>query len=429
MASVHCPAGINSDVGAFSNIKSELGVNNGQKIETKSVIKLKRRTNLKQILKKDSKRFLIKYDFDLQGDTVVVGKNCILDFRGGSINNGVIVGQATEISFREKPIFSKINISGTWNVPFLSSKIFKDYTEDNVLDQLFNLTDSHVQNKVVIEDGTYYVSISRNNEGALLPQSNTEIELKGSIVIRPNAFISYHIMSIMGVKNLYLHGNGMIIGDMYKHIYDEKTSSEWGHGLVIRGSENVLVEGITIKDCTGDCCSVGSIASYDIYKPVPFGTPSYKIELKNCKFENSRRQGLTIGFATDVVVDSCEFTGIYRTYKGTEPGAGIDIEPDNVGVKTINRGCDAANIIIKNSSFTRLRLGVLAWKTDSTEDTRNYNGLRVENCKFDDILRNNVFIAGFKDAVVKSCVSRKIRWGVGFNNCENSYEEDCKIVN
>lgn len=428
MASVHCPAGINSNVGAFSNIKSELDVNNGQKIETKSVIKLKRRTNLKQILKKDSKRFLIKYDFDLQGDTVVVGKNCILDFRGGSINNGAVVGQATEISFREKPIFSKINISGTWNVPVVSSRMFEDIDRDNVLAQVFNLTDSLIHNKVIIEDGKYYVSVSSNNEGAILPKSNTEIDLNGTIAIRSNPYTHYQIISVMGVKNLYIHGKGMIIGDMYEHEYQDNTSSEWGHGLVIRGSENIFVDGITIKNCTGDCCSVGAIATYDVFKPVPVGTPSYKIELRNCTFEGSRRQGLTIGFATDVIVDSCLFSGIYRTYKGTEPGAGIDIEPDNVGIKTINRGCDVANIVIRNSSFHRLRLGVLAWKTEAADDTRNYKGLRIDNCTFDDMIRNNIFLSGFKDVIVKSCISRNIRWGIGFNNCEESFEVDCKTL-
>ena len=403
--------------------------NHNGKFEKVSVVKLKKNTNLKRVLIEDSKKFLIYYDYDLQGDTIFIGKNCILDFRGGSLNNGIIVGQYTKIRGNKSSVFSKIKVSGTWNVPKLSSRLFKDCAENNVLAQLFNLTDSHIQNKVIIEKGTYYVSVSRNNEGALLPQSNTEIVLKGTVAMRPNPLISYHIFSAMGVKNIYIHGGGIIRGDMYEHEYQENTSSEWGHGLVIRGCENVLVDGITIKDCTGDCCSVGAVASYDVFKPVPVGTPSYKVELRNCKFESSRRQGLTVGFATDVIVDKCEFSGIYSTYKGTEPGAGIDIEPDNVGVKKIKRGCDVANVIIKNSSFKNLRFGVLAWKTDKEDDTRNYERLRIEKCTFDDILRNSVFIAGFKDAVVKSCESKNIRWGVGFSNCENSYEVDCKILN
>ena len=408
---------------------SEVGDNYGSEIEKLGEIKLKRRAKLKKVLRANSKRFIVRYEYDLQGDTIFVGDNCLLDFRGGCFKNGVIVGQSTKIRFQETPIFSNIIISGSWNVPYLSSKLFKDIENDNVLDQLFNLTDSLIQNKVIIEDGTYNVSVSKHNEGALLPKSNTEIVLKGRISLIPNPFSAYQIISIMGVKDLYLHGDGVIVGDMYTHEYQENSSNEWGHGLVIRGSENVIIDGITIKDCTGDCCSIGAIASYDVNKPVPVGTPSFKVELRNCTFEGSRRQGLTIGFATEVIVDNCEFSGIYRTFKGTEPGAGIDIEPDNVGVKKIERGCDVADITIKNSSFRRLRLGILAWKTEDANDTRNYKGLRIENCTFDDILRNNVFLAGFKDAVVKSCVSRNIRWGIGFSNCINAYEVDCKTVN
>ena len=73
-------------------------------------------------------------------------------------------------------------------------------------------------------------------------------------------------------------------------------------------------------------------------KAVPTGVPSINVELKNCRFESSRRQGLTITFASYVTVNNCVFDGIYNTYKGTPPGAAIDIEPDNNGTVEYDRG-------------------------------------------------------------------------------------------
>ena len=41
--------------------------------------------------------YVIKYDFDLNGEVVSMPKNCVLDFEGGSISNGKVVSNNTEI--------------------------------------------------------------------------------------------------------------------------------------------------------------------------------------------------------------------------------------------------------------------------------------------------------------------------------------------
>lgn len=40
-------------------------------------------------------KYVIKWDFDLGGESVTIPENCILEFDGGSLDNGVIVGQDT----------------------------------------------------------------------------------------------------------------------------------------------------------------------------------------------------------------------------------------------------------------------------------------------------------------------------------------------
>lgn len=40
-------------------------------------------------------KYVIKWDFDLNGETITVPENCILEFDGGSLKNGTIIGQDT----------------------------------------------------------------------------------------------------------------------------------------------------------------------------------------------------------------------------------------------------------------------------------------------------------------------------------------------
>lgn len=55
----------------------------------------------------------IRYDFDLNGETIEMKEGCILKFEGGSLNNGKIIFNETFIEAKEILIFKDISISGT----------------------------------------------------------------------------------------------------------------------------------------------------------------------------------------------------------------------------------------------------------------------------------------------------------------------------
>lgn len=57
----------------------------------------------------------IRYDFDLDGETIDVPENCVLEFDGGSFRNGKIIFDKTLIEAKEVSIFNNISISGTLN--------------------------------------------------------------------------------------------------------------------------------------------------------------------------------------------------------------------------------------------------------------------------------------------------------------------------
>lgn len=47
---------------------------------------------------KENVKYVIEYDFSLLGQTITVPKNCILEFDGGTLSNGTIIGQDTYIN-------------------------------------------------------------------------------------------------------------------------------------------------------------------------------------------------------------------------------------------------------------------------------------------------------------------------------------------
>lgn len=70
----------------------------------------------------------IQYDYDLNGQTITMPAGCVLEFDGGSLANGIIVGNNTGIIAGECQIFSfdrtQHYISGTWNIKRWNVKWF-----------------------------------------------------------------------------------------------------------------------------------------------------------------------------------------------------------------------------------------------------------------------------------------------------------------
>ena len=56
------------------------------------------RSNLgfaEQITHEEGVKYIIKWNYDLHGATITIPQNCILEFDGGVLTNGTIIGQDT----------------------------------------------------------------------------------------------------------------------------------------------------------------------------------------------------------------------------------------------------------------------------------------------------------------------------------------------
>ena len=96
------------------NLYCKSKIDNGQVV-------LSKKLNLASQLVRANTIYIIKDDFDLNDpkgeNPITIPTSCALQFKGGHINNGVLVGQDTQIDASLTKIFGdEISLVGTWNV-------------------------------------------------------------------------------------------------------------------------------------------------------------------------------------------------------------------------------------------------------------------------------------------------------------------------
>lgn len=69
------------------------------------------------MINKTNTRYIIQYDYDLNGQTINIPENCVLEFEGGSLRNGKITGNTFTIKSSECKIFEQsLEIEGYRNI-------------------------------------------------------------------------------------------------------------------------------------------------------------------------------------------------------------------------------------------------------------------------------------------------------------------------
>lgn len=189
--------------------------------------------------------------------------------------------------------------------------------------------DHGVGKRVVVPPGTFLVHgetgmADRDGDaGGLRVPSNVWLRLSPGAVLRHRATGSpaYKIVRIgHGASNVRIDGGGVVQGDRASHDFSSGGTHEWGYCLaIIGGVSNVVVENVTLRDCTGDGLSIHDR-----------GTDSSRprgLRIRNVLATNNRRQGMSIVGASGVVVEG----GRFELTSGTPPQSGIDLEPGGFG--------------------------------------------------------------------------------------------------
>jgi len=185
---------------------------------------------------------------------------------------------------------------------------------------------------VLVPDGIYMID-AVSNWGINL-KSNMTLSMTSGAILKaiPNSNNQSSVIMIHAVNNVNVIG-GTVQGERYGH---QGTTGEFGRGIrVSGGSSNILIERVTAIDAWGD--------GFDI-----FGGSS-NVTLSSVIADNNRRNGLTIGWASGVLVQN----SIFKNTHGTLPEAGIDVEP-NPGASELTNNVR----IINNEVFGNRTSGI-----------------------------------------------------------------------
>lgn len=89
--------------------------NTGVKVITEDYItNIERNVITKDMISTTDTVYEIRYDFDLDGKTITIPKNCILYFTSGNFYNGELIMDNTIVSAFDRDVLSEINISGNY---------------------------------------------------------------------------------------------------------------------------------------------------------------------------------------------------------------------------------------------------------------------------------------------------------------------------
>lgn len=254
----------------------------------------------------------------------------------------------------------------------------KGYVKDGTVDYTDYIQKAIDTNKKVIMPNFPVMTTG------IFAQSNSQIyfQKSSSLVLKPTANVRYQIISLHGVENVKIY-NPTLVGDREKHL-DSK--GEWGFGIDIRGSRNIEIFNVNISDCWGDGIvlvkTMRNIRA-GITKEKLFETE--KINIIGGIINNIRRNGITIAGGKDILLKNLLIANV----NGTNPMAGIDIEPDDSSNELQNITIE--NVKINNANVgIDLHLGQYGNQKISKSVTISCNNILVENSN------TGIYIAGYK---------------------------------
>ena len=346
-----------------------------------SIISCNAQTSLSRLSFKEGKTTIIKGVVDMKGEELVLPKDVTLKFeKGGCLKNGKITAANTSIVGFKQSIFDGVQISGEWNVKYISTDMFKDISSVNSLHNVFALASEKIENVITIPEGNYVVAANHHGMTILPVSSNTEVIINGTITMLSNDYANYYILGLKG-ENIKLHGKGEIVGDKHTHT---GTKGEWGMGVNLAKCKNVDIYDLTIRDCWGDCIYIG--------------TESTDVRINSCTLDHGRRQGISITSAGRVMIENC----IISNVGGTAPEYAIDIAP--------NKNEIIESVMIRNVKSIDCKGGFLAWGG-------------AENCSINNVELYDCYVEGATKPDYAFNTSRNIK----LDNC--SSDRNYKPIN
>lgn len=345
---------------------------------------------------KENVTFELRGAVNLNGRSFTLQNGCVLKVVSGYIANGEIKGRNTKLTVNKSSTIGVI-FNGTWNAPVIEDSFFMTnlLSDDEIIANINALQSKTLFNTVYLKKGNYNLTVKESGGYAIRLQDSTKLVNKSEIILKRNNHKGYSIISISKATNVEVCG-GKIKGDVGVHTYQSGSTSEWGMGITIEASKNVVVRDIRISNCTGDGIYISGLPTNYIGD---YSKASKNIVLRNVTCDSNRRQGLSIISVDGLIVENCSFLNTGKIEK-TAPSSGIDIEP-NVAK---GRNNSVRDITIRDCTFKGNKGRSFESDLSVTDGVIvNFSNITIENCVAD-----GQFFIGTPNVVVKNCKMESI---------------------
>lgn len=159
--------------------------------------------------------------------------------------------------------------------------------------------------------------------GGVKPTSGTIIEgNNATLKVITSSAIGYCVLNLNAINNIVVN-NLNIQGDVGRHV---GVTGEFGHGLMVMGCDNIVLNNLFITLCWGDAVLFSEYAHIN---------GNTNVDVSNCEFVDCRRQGVSVIDLTNGTFTGCSFRNIGATAV-ISPASGVDLEPDYVGAQASN---------------------------------------------------------------------------------------------
>lgn len=366
--------------------------------------------------------FVVRKNYNLLGQTLVVPDGLSLLFVAGSMDNGELQGNNSSVEVLGKsPVFGvNLKISGIWNVPEVHDGWFvfdesEGFVSNQIIKNILALSNDETPCHIFFEEKrTYFFELpykGRADIGAMVSYeivngakkrhygdiykeefsnlriftipSHTHVTINNTLKMLPTNQGAYFIFWEYGKEDVTIDGEGVIAGDNDWHRYDspflgKNYFGEWGHIFQCFRCKDFKFKNITLSDAFGDCL----VYFGSDFPNEPGSRWANNLIVENVKIIGARRNGLAIG-ARNVVIRGCHFENCGTDeVKGTKPRAGIDFEPD--GLNTYPE-IGNENVLMENCTFKNNYYDFATYNNNKA----NYGKVAttVRNCTFTSTVR------------------------------------------
>lgn len=272
---------------------------------------------------KENVIYHIQYDYNLNGQTIIIPEGCVLLFEGGSISNGTIIGNNTKINAGLQKIFNlDITINGTWGIVESYPEWFGAKKDGVTVNTSALQTCINSFDVIKLGVGTYLTRqlIIPSFKNILGEGKNTIIKADPSMALTNN----YLIRTKDG-------GSGIRISNL--KIMCGNTSNEadykiGGIGLISTANTNNdqwdtrnIIENVEILNCYAT----------SIY----IGTYQRENKIQNCFISNTTNNGINCQ-GTDNMINGCTVAGSHLS--------GIMLQGNNRLSNTKLFGCGKSSV-------------------------------------------------------------------------------------